>query len=264
MDLLLTSSTNAAQRATQGIAIMYYAIGITCQTFLYGIYTSLAIFSIYSMIKTGLKNSMRKYLFIMSIFMFFISTLYWISKLLDLLQKIQNGIIDNNPPSTSLTTSPITHFELILGSVALMNYALTDGVVLWRAWAICSDEYRSWLYVPLFFLCCACTTISATIIVRITIQSIPHVDGSTSDPRIKKLTRAIDVFQTSNLGLSLLMNLSATGLIALKAWRFRRWIKFDLKAIPSRRRRTRTRGEKVMVLLIESGVIYCISIVCHI
>ncbi|KAG7093130.1 hypothetical protein E1B28_009413 [Marasmius oreades] len=159
MDLLLTSSTNAAQRATQGIAIMYYAIGITCQTFLYGIYTSLAIFSIYSMIKTGLKNSMRKYLFIMSIFMFFISTLYWISKLLDLLQKIQNGIIDNNPPSTSLTTSPITHFELILGSVALMNYALTDGVVLWRAWAICSDEYRSWLYVPLFFLCCACKSL---------------------------------------------------------------------------------------------------------
>ncbi|KAG7093131.1 hypothetical protein E1B28_009414 [Marasmius oreades] len=193
----------------------------------------------------------------MSIFMFFVSTLYWISKLLDLLMHIQSDIIDNKPPSTSISISPLTHFELILGSVVLINYALTDGVVLWRAWALCSDDYRKWLYVPLFFLCCACTTISATIVVRITIQSIPHADGTTSDPRIKKLTRAIDVFQTSNLGFSLLMNLSATGLVALKAWRFRRWIKFDLKAI----RGGKTRGQKIMILLVESGVFYCISVI---
>ncbi|KAG7093132.1 hypothetical protein E1B28_009415 [Marasmius oreades] len=202
----------------------------------------------------------------MSIFMFFVSTLYWISKLLGLLMDIEENIIHPSTPisispfktpSTPLTISPFTHFEAILSSVVLMNYALTDGVVLWRAWALCSADYRKWLYVPLFFLCCACTTISATIVVRITIQSIPHVDGTTSDPRIKKLTRAIDVFQTSNLGFSLLMNLSATGLIALKAWRFRRWIKFDLKAIRGRR----TRGEKIMVLLVESGVLYCISII---
>ncbi|KAF9257700.1 hypothetical protein L218DRAFT_910207 [Marasmius fiardii PR-910] len=245
------------ERGPPGTVILYHAIGIICQTFFYGIYACLAIFSIYLMVKTGLQTGIRKFLFIMSIFMFFISTLYWISRFLDLLMGIQNHFIASQHVSTSLATSLVSHSELILGAVVLINYALTDAVVLWRAWVLCSVDYRKWLYVPLFFLWCSCVSIFATITIRVTIQSMTHVDGSTTDPRIKPLTRALDVCQVANLAFSLLLNLSATGLIAYKAWQFRRWIKFELKAI----RGGRTRGEKIMALLIESGVLYCISVI---
>ncbi|KAF9257702.1 hypothetical protein L218DRAFT_878875 [Marasmius fiardii PR-910] len=247
------TTPSPGERAASGTVILYHAIATTCQTFFYGIYACLAIFSVYLMVKTGLQTGVRRYLFMMSIFMFFISTLYWISKFLDLLMDIHNHFIDRQPPATSFATSPV----LILGAVVLINYALTDAVVLWRAWVLCSVDYRKWLYVPLFFLWCSCVSIFATIAIRVTIQSMTHVDGSTTDPRIKPLTRALDVFQVANVVFSLLLNLSATGLIAYKAWCFRRWIKFDLKAIRGRR----TRGERIIALLIESGVLYCISVI---
>ncbi|KAF9258490.1 hypothetical protein L218DRAFT_799160, partial [Marasmius fiardii PR-910] len=239
-----------------GISLLYHTLGVIFQTFFFGIYAILTVFSIYVMTKTGVRNGMRKYLLLMSIFMFFVATGYWIAKLLVLLFQIQN-IVDNTPPPIPTPIDPSTHTELILGAVVLINYALTDTVVVWRAWVLCSDSYRKYLYIPLFFLCCASVTVSATIIIRITIQSIPHADGDKSDPRIKVLTRAIDICQVSNYGFSLLLNLSATALIALKSWYFRKWIKFELSAIQSHR----TRGEKIMLLLIESGVLYCISVI---
>ncbi|KAK1216426.1 hypothetical protein PQX77_020946 [Marasmius sp. AFHP31] len=86
-------------------------------------------------------------------------------------------------------------------------------------------------------------------------QSIPHMDGSTADPRVKALTRAIDVCQVANIVFSLLLNLATTILIAFKAWKFRIWIKSDLSALGKRR----TKGEKIMVLLVESGSLYCLA-----
>ncbi|KAL0566707.1 hypothetical protein V5O48_015295, partial [Marasmius crinis-equi] len=234
--------------------VLYHAIGLVCHTFFFGIYASLTLFSTYVMITKGMKNGVRTYLLIISMFMFLVSAGYWILKFVSLVQLISRNLIRGIPQSTT-DPSPTSQAELIFGAFILINYALTDAVVLWRAWVLCSTDYRKLLYVPLFFLCCASTTIFATIIIRITIQSIPHMDGSTADPRIKALTRAIDICQVANLVFSLLLNITSTGLIAFKAWRFRRWIKFDLSNIKNRR----TRGEKIMALLVESGSLYCLS-----
>ncbi|KAF9258504.1 hypothetical protein L218DRAFT_877048 [Marasmius fiardii PR-910] len=247
--------SSVCQGPIQAITALYHSIGIICQTFFFGIYACLAVFSIYLMAKTGLKNGARRYLLIMSIFMFFISTAYWITKILGVVSQMQK-IINNEPPFETLASAPLVNLDVILSSVVLINYVLTDAAVLWRAWVLCSDDYRKQLYVPLIFQFCVMSTVSGTIIVRIIIQSIPHIDGDASIPRVKSLQRTINIFQVANLGFSLLLNLSATGLITLKAWRFRRWIKFDLEAIHSQR----TRGEKIMALLIESGFLYCISV----
>ncbi|KAL0565311.1 hypothetical protein V5O48_016713 [Marasmius crinis-equi] len=205
------------------------------------------------MITTGIKSGVRKYLLFMSMFMFLVSTGYWILKVYDFVRLVSFNLIRGLPQSTG--AGPSGDALLIFGAFILVNYALTDAVVLWRAWVLCSPDYRKLLYVPLFFLCCATTTIFATIVIRITTQSIPNMEGNAADPRIKALTRATDVCQVANLVFSLLLNLTSTALIAVKAWRFRRWIKFDLGNLKSRR----TRGEKIMALLVESGSLYCLS-----
>ncbi|KAL0571992.1 hypothetical protein V5O48_009972 [Marasmius crinis-equi] len=220
------------------------------------------------MITTGIKSGVRKYLLLMSMFMFLVSAGYWILKVINFFQLISLNLI-GGLPALSIRT-PVSNAQSISGAFVLINYALTDAVVLWRAWVLCSTDFKKSLYVPLCFLCCASSiyqflsliapklillylaTILATIIIRITIQSIPLTD---EDPQLKKLTRAIDICQVANVAFSLLLNLTSTALIAIKAWRFRRWIRFDLEALKSQR----TKGEKIMALLIESGLLYCLS-----
>ncbi|KAI0808383.1 hypothetical protein C8Q74DRAFT_1187428, partial [Fomes fomentarius] len=57
--------------------------------------------------------------------------------------------------------------------------------------------------------------------------------------------------------ISLLTNVTATGLIAYKAWTHRRFIGSHLQMGS-----TRTRAEKVLALLVESGIAYCFLWVC--
>ncbi|KAJ8095741.1 hypothetical protein PM082_022848 [Marasmius tenuissimus] len=238
-----------------GIAsvILYHTIGLLCQTFFFGIYASLTIYSTYFMLTTGFKNGVRKTLLLISMFMFFVSAIFWVSKIIGLVRLISVNLIGHQPQPS--TTNWATHASLISGAFVLMNYALTDAVVFWRAWILCSTDFRRTLYIPLFFLCCAFMSISATVVVRIVIQCIPHQDATTTDTRVKSLSRAIDILQVANLVFSLLLNISATAIIAVKAWRFRQWIKFDFSALTSRR----TRGEKIMAILVESGMLYCLS-----
>ncbi|KAJ8095752.1 hypothetical protein PM082_022859 [Marasmius tenuissimus] len=233
--------------------ILYHSIGMICQTFFFGIYATLMIFSTYLMVTTGIKSDIRKYIFLMSTVMFVLSTLFWVSKMVDFIDLISHHLIHGQPPPT--TTGPITHAMLVLGALVLINYVLTDAVVFWRAWVLCNPDYRRILYIPMVFLGCALTSVSSTIVIRIAMQSIPHMDGSTTDPRVKALTRAIDVCQIANIVFSLLLNLSTTILIAFKTWKFRAWIKSDLSALGKRR----TKGEKIMVLLVESGSLYCLA-----
>ncbi|KAF9257310.1 hypothetical protein L218DRAFT_879783 [Marasmius fiardii PR-910] len=121
-----------------------------------------------------------------------------------------------------------------------LQYVLAGAGVFWRAWVLYSMDYKRLLYVPFFFLCCAAS------------ECRPMLHFRTSS---KSLTRAIDICQVSNLASSLLMNILATGVKGLKAWQFRMWIKLDLEAVGEHK----TRGEKILLLLIESGSLYCFS-----
>ncbi|KAK7044000.1 hypothetical protein VNI00_008168 [Paramarasmius palmivorus] len=199
------------------------------------------------MIRKGLKTRIRKVLLSGILLMFVISTIYWGFKISNLVDEIQSlKVLAGNselPDGFGLVN--------VFAALALVNYVVTDGVVLWRGWVLCSMDYRRPLYFPLFFLVCCCFTVTSTIAVRIALEIV-----SMDSPVHRRLVRAIDVCQVANLGFSLIVNLSTTMIIALKTWRFRRWIITDLQAIEYNKR---TRGERVLVLLIESGLLYCIS-----
>ena len=86
-----------------------------------------------------------------------------------------------------------------------------------------------------------------------------------------RLADALDVFQETTFVSSLITNILGTSVITLKAWyalgfcsgttslnrhrRYRRWIVADLQRVVNKR----TKAERVMFLLIESGVFYILS-----
>ena len=91
-----------------------------------------------------------------------------------------------------------------------------------------------------------------------------------------RLADTLDVFQMITLISSLITNTLGTGIISLKAWyalvyflaptrrflswgttgrRYRRWIVADIQRIVDKR----TKAERVLALLVESGVLYIFS-----
>lgn len=89
------------------------------------------------------------------------------------------------------------------------------------------------------------------------------------------MTTAMNISQTANLVFSLLTNISATTIISMKAWyvlyeshvdnkdqlnypnncrKFRRDITHEFA-------RNQTNGNRIMAMIVESGILYCFSLV---
>lgn len=94
---------------------------------------------------------------------------------------------------------------------------------------------------------------AATIALRIAISVIRA--KSDYGPAPRNLNHAIDVTQVANLALTLLTNVMATALIAVKAWKHRRLVRTHLKDAEDRGQR----AESVLALVVESGILYCLS-----
>ncbi|KIK55955.1 hypothetical protein GYMLUDRAFT_174880, partial [Collybiopsis luxurians FD-317 M1] len=120
-------------------------------------------------------------------------------------------------------------------------YAVTDGVVVWRAWILCKNESKKLLFLCIFVLICAiCSSVAA-----IVIEALVKFTSAEDEERTNILTRAIDVCHVMTLALSLLTNLLATSIISWKAWRFRKMFHLSW-----------ANGGRILTLLIESGVLY--------
>jgi len=236
-------ASNATELSELGLGLLFYdshVIGILPQLTVYGIYTTLFTISTYMMVKQGLDSRSRKYLFWMTVFMYTLTTLYTGASIANLIQIFQQSFFQG------FSTAPVN--LPIFSALFLINYSLTDGVVVWRAWVLCRNDSRAGLYVSLFFLCCAFLSETATIVIRIALTATPASNTTIN----AHLTRAIGITQVANLALSLLTNLTATTTVSLKAWRLRSMF-FSGPSQP--------KTGKVLVLIVESGVLYSISLI---
>ncbi|KAH9027372.1 hypothetical protein EDB85DRAFT_2148513 [Lactarius pseudohatsudake] len=180
--------------------------------------------------------------------MFSLSTAYLAVSIVDLITLIKTWYLVLDVPDSIGTTRPTVDLMDLFNALAVINYSLTDGVVVWRAWIICRDESRKLLIAPIVMFVLTMLGVTATICVRavIIIDPVRHNN---------RLTVAINVFQETTLISSLVTNILSTGVISLKAWRYRRWIVEDLQRVVNKR----TKAERVLALLVESGVFYMFS-----
>ncbi|KAH9980389.1 hypothetical protein BGW80DRAFT_1442314, partial [Lactifluus volemus] len=127
----------------------------------------------------------------------------------------------------------------------LINFILSDAIVLWRAWLLW--DRRAVLFIlPFLFLVC---TVVATIL-----DVILATDGFITHS-MRKLNTGT-AFGLVLLGLSIGTNLWATSFMFIRAWQHRRFLRsvFD-------KENAKSKAEKTLAFLIESGMIYiCILV----
>ncbi|KAL5525816.1 hypothetical protein ACEPAG_7153 [Sanghuangporus baumii] len=221
------------------LILLFKTISLICQTLFYGVYAALIPFSTHFLLKRKTMSKANKLMFSITIFMFLLSTTYWVSSVGNEISTLV-VIFSSSPDRLTVWSSLFTLFNSLL----LINYVLTDGVVVWRAWVLCKDGSKKILMVPLFWLFCTFLSVLATIAIRVTMLVIGD-----------KLDSIIDVTQMVNLVLSLLTNICATSIIGFRAWQHRQ----EVREVVSEKRDTNSRVERILVLLVESGLIYCIS-----
>ncbi|KAF9065955.1 hypothetical protein BDP27DRAFT_1331344 [Rhodocollybia butyracea] len=244
---LVSDCTNGGSLSpglTDALSLQYKSIGLIAQTFVYGIYTCLMPISTFVMLKTGLQTSIQKFLLGMTIFMYMLSSVQWIVSIINLIQAVQLWFVPLNPDECP------PNFVPVFSALSLVNYILSDGVVVWRARVLCDSDWSSRaLKIPMGLLCCLSVSVTATIIIRIMLES-PEAGR---DARLfTALSKAIDVIQIANLVFSLLTNTFSTSIVGVKAWKYRQNIKKNFECLQGRK----SKVDKVFVILVESGVFY--------
>jgi len=226
--------------------LLYRAISVICQTLVYGIYLCLFPIAVYVLLSRGLYNRSRTMLFVAMVIMFALSTIYWVMSVVATFMVITAWFSDLD----SATHSP-PNWLPIIGSVLLINFIITDGVVVWRAWVICSDQNKAILVTPVVILAIDSLAYLTTVVVKVGLFI-------TSTPEMVQihnvLIRITVIAQMSNLVLSLLTNAIATSIIAAESWKYR-------KSLTSCNitGHTSTLASKVLGFLVESGLLYILT-----
>ena len=107
----------------------------------------------------------------------------------------------------------------------LFQFAISDSVVVWRAWALAKESRLALCTCGVFlfgtfgeFSLQILPTMSHLSTVTTILVIIARIIITASPVETPSMTSFINDTQTVNLGLSLLTNLTATSLIAFKAW----------------------------------------------
>jgi len=188
-------------------------------------------------------------MFGITVFMYLLAAAYWAYTVANVVDRLYSFIgLALNPSTIVPDHSQVTKWSPLFNAVTLINYVLSDGIVIWRAWIICQRNHRKYLWITIVLLGITAVTVLMTIALRILglIESPIATMGGF-------VARLIDILQISTLVASLLSNLTATGVVgatALRHWRIIRSAFSD---------KTGTKSNHILVLVVESGVFYCLS-----
>ncbi|KAI0323001.1 hypothetical protein OF83DRAFT_1090172 [Amylostereum chailletii] len=209
------------------------------QTFLFGAYTCVIILSTWLIICKGFKQKVNIVMLAITLVMYAAAASLWGVSLSRIRCAVRGSC---NVLGTTQT--------VVFAALVSINFVLSDSVVLWRAWILW--ERRAFIVIASAIL------MAATSICAIGHTAIIPRDDLTwnysSDGQIKS-----SYFGALEMFLSFISNIFATGLIGIKTWRHRAFLK---KLLIDESNTSKV--EKVLVLLTESGTIYCVIWVFYI
>ncbi|KAJ7595462.1 hypothetical protein C8J56DRAFT_922369 [Mycena floridula] len=212
-------------------------INAAVQFLVHGIYTAMTTVALYALCTRRLRLAARRILISATIIMFLCSTASVIESLASTLVQLPELGLD------AAENIPIILTNLAISTDCLIriNYLISDAIVVWRAWVLWSDK---WQVHVLLSLCWIGSFVGASIDFAFSTRFFLGDDRFIPlGPRTLLLTLPL-----------LLTNVVSTSLIAYKAWQYRRQIKSNLNLADNKR----TKLEKILMLLTESGIIYCL------
>ncbi|KAK7471921.1 hypothetical protein VKT23_000023 [Stygiomarasmius scandens] len=212
---------------------------------LYGLYAAFSLIAMYCLLLRGIRNSKpRTTLFIITFLEFIITTSYLALRFvffLIIIPKSTQSVINAGPGYFERIETLASRFRIATEFLLRLNFVFSDGIVIWRTWSL--FPYKTPIKV-LLSLCLlgssACIFVDAGMYAQKVLRGgFDAVD----DPR-----------QTMIVILPLLItNLVATTLVGYMAWNHRKDIQRNLKASA----KMSSRIQKILLLLLESGLIYC-------
>ncbi|KZV70403.1 hypothetical protein PENSPDRAFT_444529 [Peniophora sp. CONT] len=220
------------------------------ESVLFGIFCALTVQAVYSVTRRGLRARSHQAMLAAALAMYGISFAHWaiqISALHRGVFALASGVIFYNPYVVVWQYVP-----LVLVSV---NILFSDTIVLWRMCVLCGQKKRAQmlaiaLLLPNVVLC----------ILNLKKDAAPGplIAGSATGPysatlSFKTASFSDSVYGTSVLALSLATNTISTLVIGWRTWLYSRDIAAHLASFSRR-----SIVVKVMVLLVESGCVYCV------
>ncbi|KAJ7141427.1 hypothetical protein C8R44DRAFT_763436 [Mycena epipterygia] len=248
-----SSPVTAAQVTRAGEYIIFIVAGLVVQTLFFGLYTVLILFSTRMLLNRGLKAQTNKIIFTTTVFMYILSTAYWAYSVADVVDRMRIYVFTPRSPLAIQFTflhDGITKWSPLFNAIVLINYVLSDGVVVWRAWIIC-PRHRAYLWITIGFLILTTASVASTIVFRIVAFIQSPIDDLSPD---SVLNKGINILQISNVVMSLLSNLSATAVVGVTAWKNRR----NIRAAFTDGKKG-TKADQILGLIVESGVLYCVA-----
>ncbi|RDB20153.1 hypothetical protein Hypma_012952 [Hypsizygus marmoreus] len=187
-------------------------------------------------------------MFAVTLASFLIATLYWASQTACMTILIRSVLVDNTGlplrQKFRLTNARTYKPNIIILWTSQLLPIISDLVVVWRAWVLFTEQ----LWVMAVPLLLALGTIGTTL----AYIGLTMVTSGTNVAANAETAALANVLNAS-LALSLATNGAATGLIAYKFWTHR---KFVVNMLGIARRQSRV--QKVLIILVESGLIYCL------
>ncbi|KAH8829301.1 hypothetical protein DL96DRAFT_1597585 [Flagelloscypha sp. PMI_526] len=227
------------------------------QTLSYGIYAALFPFAVWITIHRGLPGFMNKSMFALMLVSFFIATGYFIFSAISWFVRVQRNFISFVPPEQRPINS-VTKFVDLWNAIVLINVALTDGAVLWRAWVICNALRKSRVVLIIALVTLVLCFLSAFVCIGVR-SAVIYKDikyhSPVDEPSRLMLVYILQLAQLTAPGFSLLTNILATGCIGARVWSL--WREFSNLAPPARQFGANVND--ILFLFIESGFIYCLS-----
>lgn len=220
-------------------AVKVGIIAVACQSIVYGVYAMLFMLSTYILLHRGFQSRANVALLSATTVMFIVSTAYLIlCVVITILELTQTGNQRYAHTLDQLTVAQVY--------VPAINSAISDAVVIWRAWVLWEDN-RKVMIVPLVLLvgsiAAMCTSAGYAIC-----TFVVHDLSSSNHCNLMAMPTEMIAWV-----LSLATNVATTCLIAYKAWEHRQFIKinFDHGTVKSK-------AQGILSLLVESGTIFCI------
>ncbi|KAF7298345.1 hypothetical protein MKEN_01359100 [Mycena kentingensis (nom. inval.)] len=217
-------------------SLKIFILQLTFEALSCGLVVIAAIIALYSLTQKGLRDSRsRQALFALTTIMLAASTTHLALHTVSLILQVPGLVVgdDSSDPASLLTT-----LRIVQTGMRRTIYFISDAIVVWRAWAIWNDAPIA--RAILAFLLLGTLACSAAVF-GMAIDTILH--GTHYE------TIAQNFLGTFPL---LITNFTATAFVGYKLWFYRRNLKKYLSCASQT-----TKVERVLILLLESGGIYC-------
>ncbi|KAI0053663.1 hypothetical protein FA95DRAFT_473983 [Auriscalpium vulgare] len=213
--------------------------GLLVEFYLYSIYTLLFSFTLYTLFQKIRKNRTNQCL------AFAVIVMYLVATASTLLHAISLVSVTTTPYITEAFLSWFLTLENSAQSLPCINATFGDAIVIWRVWVVWGRAWRA-VIGPILLLLGTLAVILAQLILG---NRHGYLEQAAESLVYSKTLLRLNV---AGYALTLATNAMATALIAYRAWLHYR------SSSTVRIRIGRDRTLAVLLLLVESGAIYCV------